>query len=122
MSLSRARIPLVDRPVHNAVKEHGRRAGKNHAGQHKTEQPGRRAALRCDQERAERERECKDCVRKTDQTQETRYSILTTFWIFHLRSAPSRSRAAVRIGDPWANSRRSKGHSSNCRSDARISL
>ena len=87
---------MVDRPIDEAVEKHGRRAGQNHADQHKNEDPRRRPAMSRDEERAEREREREDRVRKTDQTQEARKSIFTTFCDSFMASRKRRPRIVRR--------------------------
>jgi len=62
-----ARISLVERPIDNAIEEHGGGAGENHARDHKQKNPPRRRAIRCDDERAEREWQRENGVREPDE-------------------------------------------------------
>ena len=69
-----ARISLVERPIDNAIEEHSGGAGENHAGDHKQENPPRRRAVRCNDERAEREWQRENGVREPDQSEKADHS------------------------------------------------
>ena len=71
MAGSGARIPLIERPIDEAVEQHGGRAREDHAEQNQKQHAERRQTVRCYHQRPEREGEGEDCVRESNQMQES---------------------------------------------------
>ena len=67
MSHDGARIALIEGPVNEAIKEHGRRSCENHANENEQEDSQRRPTVCRDDERAERKGQRENGVRKSDQ-------------------------------------------------------
>ncbi|MEY2542194.1 MAG: hypothetical protein QOI22_1796 [Verrucomicrobiota bacterium] len=67
MPRSGAWIPLIKRPVNQSVEKHGGRARQNHADKDQKQKAARWSAVCRYDERAERERECKDRMRKANE-------------------------------------------------------
>lgn len=123
MSHRRPLVALVERPVSQAIEKHRRGPGENHAEQDKPEEPEGRPAVGRDEERAEREGQGENRMRKPDQAEEAGQAGFVRLKLSgQERSPSSRSRAEARIGVPCANKRRSNGQSSNRWSDRFISF
>src|SRR4029453_9469559 len=73
MPRSSARIPLVQRPVNQSIKKHRCGTREHHADDNQNKNSQRRPAIRGNNERAQRKRQCKNCMRKTNQSQKTRH-------------------------------------------------
>src|SRR5579884_986600 len=71
MPIGRAGIALVERPVCQAIEKHGRGARKDHAEDHQRQHTYRWKTVRRRHQRAQRERQRKDGMGKTNQTQKT---------------------------------------------------
>lgn len=69
MSRSGAWIALIKRPVNQSIEEHGGRARADHAYEHEEQKAGRWSSVGCNDERTERERECKNRMRKTNEAE-----------------------------------------------------
>ena len=75
MARGSARIALIERPIDESIEKHGGSARRNHANENERECSERRQTVRCHDERSERKRQGKNCVRETDQLKKARERI-----------------------------------------------
>ena len=88
MPRSRAGIALIQRPVNQSVKKHRRGAREHHTDDNQNKNSQRRPAVRGNNERAQRKRKRKNCVRKTNQSQKTRHRSTNSNllpWLMHAK-------------------------------------
>src|SRR5439155_3789296 len=70
---SRARIALIERPINQSIEKHRRRAREYHAHNNQQKRAQGREAIRGHDQRTQRKRQRKDCVRKTNQPEKSRH-------------------------------------------------